>query len=62
MSEVADRVRVVSIVRNQAILYHVIWKSMAIIVRFRIMARLKNVTFVKRLGILLRTAPSGENV
>ena len=26
------------------------------------MARLKNVTFVKRLGILLRTVPSGENV
>ena len=43
-------------------LYHVIWKSMDIIVRFRIMARLKNVTFVKRLGILLGTAPSGESV
>ena len=31
---------------------------MDIIVRLRIMARLKNVTFVKRLGILLRTVLS----
>ena len=31
---------------------------MDIIVRFHIMARLKNVTFVKRLIILLRTVPS----
>ena len=43
-------------------LYQVIKKSMDVIVRFRIMARLKNVTFAKRLGILLRTVPSGENV
>ena len=41
---------------------HLSIKSMDFQVRFRIMARLKNVTFVKGLGILLRTVPSGENV
>ena len=41
-------------------LYHVICKSMDIIVRFRVMARLKNMTFVKRLDILLRTVRSGK--
>ena len=60
MPEVTDGVRVVSMVRNDA--NHVTWKSMDIIVRFRIMARLKTVTPVKRLGILLSTALSGENV
>ena len=30
------------------------------IVKSHIMARLKNVTFVKSRGILLRTVPSGE--
>jgi len=39
-----------------------IWQLMDTIARFLIMARLKNVISVKRVGILLRTVPSGENV